>query len=200
MARARPSRRVPRTCWSRSSGRSRRCLLEPGRRRPGGRAPCAGQGDHAGRVHPRRPPRPGRCPAHRADARHRRRAAAGHLRRAGRRQEHLHRGLRPVPDRPGPPRGRAGGGPVQQCLGRRHPGRQDAHGAPLHGPARLHPPQPEQRHARRRGREDARGDAAVRGGRVRRGHRRDRGCRPERDRRGGHDRPVRAAAAAQCRR
>jgi hypothetical protein len=67
-------------------------------------------------------------------------------------------------------------------------------------PAGLHPPQPQQRHAGRRGREDARGHAGLRGRRLRRGDRRDRGRRPERDRGGRHDRHVRAAAAAQRRR
>ncbi|MCK7501442.1 MAG: hypothetical protein MZW92_73820 [Comamonadaceae bacterium] len=66
--------------------------------------------------------------------------------------------------------------------------------------ARLHPPQPGRRHARRRGREDARGDAGLRGRRLRRRDRRDRRRRPERDRGGRHDRHVRAAAAAQRRR
>ena len=61
-------------------------------------------------------------------------------------------------------------------------------------------PSPASRHARRRGREDARGDAGVRGGGLRRGDRRDRRRRPERDRGGRHDRHVRAAAVAQRRR
>jgi LAO/AO transport system kinase len=56
--------------------------------------------------------------------------------------------------------------------------------------AGLHPPQPQQRHAGRRGREDARGHAGLRGRRLRRGDRRDRGRGPERDRGGRHDRHV----------
>jgi LAO/AO transport system kinase len=53
---------------------------------------------------------------------------------------------------------------------------------------RLHPAQPQRRHARRRRREDARGDAGLRSGGLRRGDRRDRRRRPVGDRGGRHDR------------
>ena len=90
--------------------------------------------------------------------------------------------------------------PSSQRVRRLDPRRQDAHGAAVGARARLHPAQPGARHARRRGREDARGDAGVRGRRLRHRDRRDRRRRPERDRGGRHDRHVRAAAAAQRRR
>jgi LAO/AO transport system kinase len=82
--------------------------------------------------------------------------------------------------------------PVQRQR-RLHPGRQDAHGAGVRSACRCTSSayiraQPQQRHAGRRGREDARVDAGVRGRRLRRGHRRDRGRGPERDRGGRHDR------------
>ncbi len=130
---------------------------------------------------------------------------ARHLGRAGRRQVDLHRNAGPVPDRQGPPRGGAHHRPVVHRLGRLHPRRQDAHGTAVGARARLHPAQPLERHAGRRGREDARGHAGVRGGRLRHRDRRDRRRRPERDRRRRHDRHVRAACscpmpATTCRR
>src|SRR6218665_3352095 len=45
-----------------------------------------------------------------------------------------------------------------------NPGRQDAHGKAVHARAGVYPPQPEQRHAGRRGRKDPRGHAGVRSG------------------------------------
>ena len=62
-------------------------------------------------VHARRPPRPRRCAAQRPAGLHRALVPPGREWRAGRRQEHLHRGAGPVPARPRPPRGGAGGGP-----------------------------------------------------------------------------------------
>jgi hypothetical protein len=44
---------------------------------------------------------------------------------------------------------------VVERFGRVDPGRQDAHGTAVGTRAGLHPAQPRQRHARRRGREDA---------------------------------------------
>ena len=96
--------------------------------------------------------------------------------------------------------GRARGRSVVEPIGWLDPRRQDAHGAAVAARARLHPPQPGERHAGRRGREDARGDAGLRGRRIRHRDRRDRGRRAERDGGGRHDRHVRADAVAQCRR
>ena len=56
--------------------------------------------------------------------------------------------------------GGAGGRSVVDGLGRLHPGRQDAHGAAVGAPARLHPPQPVLRHRSAASpRNDPRGDA-----------------------------------------
>ena len=59
----------------------------------------------------------------------------------------------------GPPRRGAGGGPVVSVVGRLDPRRQDAHGALSVARPGLHPAVARRRLARRRGREDARGDA-----------------------------------------
>ena len=91
-----------------------------------------------------------------------------------------------------------GGGPPGRCAGRRP--EQPAHrrlGARVTRPGcrrladrprRLHPGQPECRHARWRGPRDQPGDARARGGGVRRGAGRDRRRRPVRDHRGRHGR------------
>ena len=95
-------------------------------------------------------------------------ARVGVTRRARRRQEHVHRGLRAASDRAGQARRGAGGRSVERALGRQHPRRQDAHGAPGGGAGGVHPAEPVRRLARRRRAPDARGDAGVRGGRLRR--------------------------------
>jgi methylmalonyl-CoA mutase cobalamin-binding subunit len=168
-----------------------------------GSAPAAaahGQGHHAARIHPRRPPRAGRRTAD---------ALLPHTGKAFR------LGISGVPG--------VGKSTFIEALGlyligQGHrvavlavdPSSTVSGGSILGDKTRmehlsvhersLHPPQPQQRHAGRRGREDARGHAGLRGGGLRRGDRRNRGRGPERDGGGRHDRHVRAAAAAQRRR
>ena len=167
-------------------------------RQPCRSAPGDGQGHHPFGIHAHGSPRCGRWAAHGPAAAYGRIFPPGHQRRAGRGQEHLHRDAGPVPDWARPSRGGAGHRPIVHRVGRLHPGRQDAHGAVVRSSGCLHPPQPQQRHTGRRGRENPRGHAGLRGGWLRCGHRRDRGRGPERDRRAGHVRHVLPAATAQC--
>jgi LAO/AO transport system kinase len=87
--------------------------------------------------------------------------------------------------------------PVVQRQRRLHPGRQDAHGAPVGAGTRLHPPQPGSGTLGGVAEKTREAMLVCEAAGLRRGDRRDRGRGPERDRRGRHDRHVRAAAAAQ---
>src|SRR6218665_3968389 len=144
--------------------------------------------------------RSGRCAADGAVAIHRQVFAPGVQRRAGGGQVDLDRGAGAVPDRPGPARGGAHHRPVEFRIGGLHAGRQDAHGKAVHARAGVYPPQPEQRHAGRRGRKDPRGHAGVLCGGLRHRHRRNRGRGPKRGGGGGHDGHAGADAVAQRRR
>ncbi|CAA9408063.1 MAG: YgfD: protein that forms a complex with the methylmalonyl-CoA mutase in a pathway for conversion of succinyl-CoA to propionyl-CoA, partial [uncultured Pseudonocardia sp.] len=139
--------------------------------------------DHAGRVVAARPPRgrppaPGRArPAHR-------RGEGGCLRGPRRREVHLHRDARHVPDRTGAPGRRPRGRPVLGAHRRLGPRGQDPDGRPGGRPARVRASLADRRHARRRRARHRAGGGRARGGGVRRGARRDRGRRPVR----GHGR------------
>ena len=210
-ARARRSRRPRARCSSRSARRG----SPPARCDAGGAArasaarparPCRPQAcrRRARATSRARSPRRSRCSSRRARDHQARagklldallphtgqRVPPRHHRRARRRQVHLHRGARPAPDRHAAiasrcsrsiRRARVSGGSIlgdktrMERLSR-------ARRTPSSGPVAV------ERHARRRGREDARGDAGVRGGRLRRRDRRDGRRRPARDRGRRHDR------------
>ena len=111
--------------------------------------------------------RTGRAAARLHSAAHRQFAARRHHRRAGRRQEHLHRRPGHAPDsRTRRARRRAQRRSLQPAFGRQHPRRQDAHGAARAEDRGLHPPLALARPPGRRGPAHARNHAALRGCRL----------------------------------